>query len=172
MTTNRKSTVAASTQRFCVGSIAAHIDSFAEFLAGEGYAPQTVGAKCSLVADLSHWLKQRGLPLAKLDEARLNQFHGHHRGSRRRGDVFTGHQLLEHLRCLGVVPALLQKSRPDGSGESHTRLREILKFGAWLGTRDIDQLSAHRAKISDRAFREQDTTLSGSEAPGPASVHS
>src|SRR6202140_2975654 len=38
-----------------------------------------------------------------------NSFHNHRRGSRRRGDVSTGHQLLEQLRSLGVVPALPQK---------------------------------------------------------------
>ena len=109
MTIDRKSAVTASTQRVCIGSIAAHIDKFAECLAGEGYVSQTVKAKYALVADLSHWLKQRGVPLAKLDEARLKQFHAHRRGSRRRGDVSTGHQLLELLRRLGVVPAAPQK---------------------------------------------------------------
>jgi site-specific recombinase XerD len=109
MTINRKNAVTESTQRACIGSIAAHIDKFAESLAGEGYVSQTVKAKCALVADLSHWLKQRGVSLAQLDEARLKQFHTHRRGSRRRGDVSTGHQLLEHLRGLGVVPASPQK---------------------------------------------------------------
>ena len=36
MTINRKNAVTESTQRVCIGSIAAHIDKFAEFLAGEG----------------------------------------------------------------------------------------------------------------------------------------
>jgi hypothetical protein len=66
--------------------------------------------------DLSHWLKRRGLPVAKLDEARLKQFHARHRGSRRRGDVSTGHQLLALLRRLGVVPALSQ-GRPGALGQ-------------------------------------------------------
>ena len=44
----------------------------------------------------------------QLDEARLKQFHTHRRGSRRRGDVSTGHQLLAFLRRLGVVPASRQ----------------------------------------------------------------
>ena len=109
MAINRKSTVTASTQHACVGSLAAHLDKFAEFLVGEGYVSQTIKAKYALAADLSHWLKQRGVPLAKLDEARLTQFHAHRRGSRRRGDVSTGHQLLELLRRLGVVPAAPQK---------------------------------------------------------------
>ena len=110
MAINRKGTITASTQRACVGSLAAHQDKFAEFLVGEGYVSETIKAKYALVADLSHWLKQRGVPLAKLDETRLKQFHAHRRGSRRRGDVSTGHQLLELLRRLGVVPALYPDS--------------------------------------------------------------
>src|SRR5713101_5343560 len=117
MTINRKSAVTASTQRVCIGSIAAHIDKFAEFLAGEGYVSQTIKTKYALVVDLGHWLKQRGVPLAKLDEARLKQFHAHHHGSRRRGDVATGRQLLELLRRLGVVPALPQKVDQTALGQ-------------------------------------------------------
>ena len=123
MTINPKSAVTASTQRICIGSIAAHIDKFAESLAGEGYVSQTVKAKCALVADLSHWLKQHGVPLVQLDEAKLKQFHTHRRGSRRRGDVSTGHHLLEHLRRLGVVPALPQSGPDRFWGSSHTTTR-------------------------------------------------
>jgi site-specific recombinase XerD len=109
MTINHKITVTASTQRACVGSLSAHIDKFAELLADDGYTSQTVKTKTALVADLSHWLKQRRLPLAKLDEAGLKHFQAHHRGSRGRGDVSTGRQLLEFLRRLEVIPALPQK---------------------------------------------------------------
>ena len=117
MAINRKGTITASTQRACVGSLAAHLDKFAEFLVGEGYVSETIKAKYALVADLSRWLKQRGVPLAKLDETRLKQFHAHRRGSRRRGDVSTGHQLLELLRRLGVVPALPQKVDQTALGQ-------------------------------------------------------
>ena len=75
MTIARKSAVTASTRPACLGSLAPHIDKFAEFLAGEGYASGTVTTKYALVVDLSHWLKRRELPVAKLDEARLKQFH-------------------------------------------------------------------------------------------------
>ena len=117
MAINRKGTITASTQCACVGSLAAHLDKFAEFLVGEGYVSETIKAKYALVADLSHWLKQRGVPLAKLDETKLKQFHAHRRGSRRRGDVSTGHQLLEFLRRLGVVPALPQKVDQTALGQ-------------------------------------------------------
>lgn len=105
---NRTGSVTASTQRFCVGPLASHIDRFAGFLAGEGYASQTVKAKCALVAHFSLWLKRSRSPLEQLDEEKLKQFHARHRGSMRRGDVATGHQLLELLRRLGVIPALRQ----------------------------------------------------------------
>jgi site-specific recombinase XerD len=109
MAKNRNSTVTASTERACVGSLTA-LDEFAEFLAGEGYVSQTIEAKCALVAALSRWLKRRRVPLTKLNEARLKQFDAHRSGSRRRGDVYTACQLLEFLRRLGVVPALRQKA--------------------------------------------------------------
>jgi site-specific recombinase XerD len=62
-----------------------------------------------LVADLSYWLKRRRLPLAQLDEGKLKQFYAQHRHSIRRGDVWTGQQLLKLLRGLGVIAALPQK---------------------------------------------------------------
>src|SRR5260370_41266713 len=77
MAINRKSTVMASTQRACGGSLAAHLDKFAEFLVGEVYVSQTIKAKYALAAGLGHWLTQRGVPQAKLDEARLKQVHAH-----------------------------------------------------------------------------------------------
>ena len=94
MTITHDGAATTSDQRVCVGPLACYIDRFAEFLACEGYTSQTVKVKRALVADLSRWLARRGLPLATLDERRLKQFHAYHRHSLRRGDVFTGHQLL------------------------------------------------------------------------------
>src|SRR6266571_3354135 len=104
MTIIRKSAVRASTQRVCAGPLAPYIEKFAAFLAGEGYAAQTVRTKCALVAGLSHWLKRRGItPLARLDEERIHKFHAHRRNARGRGDVMTSRQLLEFLRSLGAI---------------------------------------------------------------------
>ena len=50
MATNRNGTVTALTERTCIGSLAAHLDKFAEFLASEGYVSQTIKDKCELVA--------------------------------------------------------------------------------------------------------------------------
>jgi hypothetical protein len=104
MTTIGKSTVQATTRRGCAGPLARYIEKFAAFLAGEGYAAQTLRTKCALVADLSHWLKRRGITqLARLDEERIRKFHAHRRNARGRGDVTTSRQLLEFLRGLGAI---------------------------------------------------------------------
>jgi len=152
MTIARKSAVTASTSPACVGSLAPHIDKFAEFLAGEGYASGTVTTKYALVVDLSHWLKRRELPVAKLDEARLKQA----RRCIHRPSAVSAFAPSRSRSCV------ITKGRPERSGSAHTRLREIPKFGARPRARDIDQLSAHRAKILDRTFREQGTAPSGS----------
>ncbi len=108
MKIDRKGALAEPTPRLYVGPLASQIDSFAEFLAHQGYAPGSVTSKCLLVADLSRWLKRRGLTLAQMDEGILKQFHAHHRSSIRRGDVATSQQMLTWLRGFGVVPALPQ----------------------------------------------------------------
>jgi len=106
MKIDRKSALAAPTPRFRVGPIASNIDNFAKYLTDQGYASVSVESKCLLVADLSRWLKRRGLRLAQVDEGKLKQFHAQHRRSIRRGDAATSQQLLKWLRDLGMVPAL------------------------------------------------------------------
>ena len=92
----------------CGGPLASHLDGFATLLASEGYAATTVHVKCTLVAELSRWLKRRKLPLAKLDEQWLQQFHAgrRRRGVAQRGDVATTQQLLTFLRGIGCAPVL------------------------------------------------------------------
>lgn len=160
MMNNRKGAVTASTQR-CVGPLASHTDRFAEFLAGEGYASQTVKAKCALVADLSHWLERRGLPLAKLDEERIEQFHAHRRDARRRGDVSTGHQLLEFLRRLGVTPSVRRKTDRSALGRLTQDYERFLSSERGLArTTVVAYLSTVRRFLTghfgDKALRLQD----------------
>jgi len=114
MTIIRKGAVTASNQRVCAGPLAPYVERFAAFLAGEGYAAQTLRSKCALVAGLSHWLKRRGITqLARLDEERVQKFHAHRRNARGRGDVTTSRQLLEFLRGLGAI-----SSRPPHTDRS------------------------------------------------------
>lgn len=126
--TNRKGVVTTSTQRVCVEQLASHIDSFAKFLAAEGYAAHTIKTKCAWVVDLSHWLKRCGLPLAELDEERIRQFHARRRDSTRRGDAATGDQLLEFLRRRSAVPSLPRKTDRSALG----RLME--DYGRYLSS--------------------------------------
>jgi integrase len=88
--------------------LASHIDGFAVLLRGQGYVAETVRQKCVLLADLSQWLGVRGLPLNKLDEALVAQFHTDRcprdRQQMRRGRAATTSQILNYLRDLGCIP--------------------------------------------------------------------
>ena len=94
----------------CNGPLASHVQSFAAQLSSQGYAQETIRAKCDLLTDLSRWLQRRQLPLEALDEGRLKQFLAtrRRRDQVRRGDPATGQQLLQHLRDLGNVAAPAQ----------------------------------------------------------------
>jgi len=91
--------------------LASHIEGFAAQLFREGYAPNTVRAKCDVLADLSRWLERRGLPLSALAESRLKHFQAarRRRGEARRGDPATGEQLLAYLRNRDDIAAAVQK---------------------------------------------------------------
>jgi site-specific recombinase XerD len=118
MTIIRKGAVRASTQRVCAGLLAPYVDRFEAFLAGEGYAAQTIRTKCALIANLSHWLKRHGVTrLARLDEERIHKFHAHRRNARGRGDVMTSRQLLEFLRSLGAISP--RRPQTDRSALGH-----------------------------------------------------
>jgi integrase/recombinase XerD len=94
----------------CDGPLASHVQSFATQLSSQGYAQETIRAKCDLLTDLSRWLQRRQLPLEALDGDRLKQFLAtrRRRDQLRRGDPATGRQLLQHLRDLGNVAAPVQ----------------------------------------------------------------
>lgn len=97
--------------RSCTGPLTSHIEGFAALLFREGYAPNTVRAKCDVLADLSRWLERRGLSLSALDEGRLKHFQAtrRRRGDARRGDPATGHQLLGYLRDRNDIVAAAPK---------------------------------------------------------------
>jgi len=110
MATNRQA--AAADELSCAGPLECCIGGFAAQLSGQGYAPDTIHAKCALLSDLNRWLERRQLSLAALDERRLRQFQAsrRRRGRMRRGDPATAQQLLQYLRERGhtapAVPAI------------------------------------------------------------------
>jgi hypothetical protein len=61
----------------CSDPISKHMEQFAQYLSGEGYASQTIKWKRSLAAELSAWIEHRGLSIKRLDESHLEQFHAH-----------------------------------------------------------------------------------------------
>lgn len=89
-----------------VGPLASCIDGFSARLASQGYAKSTAKEKLRLVADLSRWLHRGKLPVAALDERRVNQFLTYRRRDARvrHGDAATCRMLLRYLRDLGSIP--------------------------------------------------------------------
>jgi site-specific recombinase XerD len=111
MMLTRHSAATAPDGQSCTGPLASHIERFAAQLSRNGYAQNTVRAKCDVLADLSRWLERRRLSLAALDEGRLRHFQAtrRRRGKARRGDPATGEQLLGYLRDRGDIAAAAQR---------------------------------------------------------------
>ncbi|MEM5353435.1 tyrosine-type recombinase/integrase [Paraburkholderia caribensis] len=114
MTLTRHDGTTSPVRQYCDGPLASHLEGFAAQLLRMGYAPNTVHAKCDVLADLSRWLGRRQIPLAKLNETRLRQFQEARRlrNSVRRCDLATGQQFLAYLRDQGdIAPAVQQIDR-------------------------------------------------------------
>ena len=80
------------------------LQRFTASLIEQGYADETVQWKVKRVTDFGQWLKQKGVAVADLDEARVKAFlKRQHR--ERRGDLRTLQQFLDQLRKQNVVPA-------------------------------------------------------------------
>src|SRR6266851_919636 len=101
------------------GPLATYAAGFAEWLAGQGYAPSTVGHQLTLVARLSRWLEQEEVPPPALSEAVAQRFAqsvqvtGRARPTARAVDPVLG-----YLRGLGAVPLL----EPPRQESPHQRL--------------------------------------------------
>lgn len=106
MATDRNRAATALVERPCSDPLASYIDGFASQLYGEGYRAVTIRTKCRIVADLSRWLTQRRIALAKIDEEQVRLFHlvRRRRIGSRRSDPATTHQLLGYLRDRGDIP--------------------------------------------------------------------
>ena len=89
----------------------------------------------------------------ELDEQSLKQFYNHCSSSIRRGDVFTGRQLLEFLRSTKLIPAPPQKLDSTALGKLMQDYERFLRsecgprplYGEWLST--------DRTKIPDRTIQ-------------------
>ena len=139
-------------RQICGGPLASHVGGFAVQLSRMGYAPNTVHAKCDVLADLSRWLGRRQIPLAKLNETRLIQFQEARRLRNivRRGDLATGQQLLAYLRDRGdIAPAAQKIDRTPSS-------RLILDFEAFLyAERGLSRSTVVRYLLVIRRFLDE-----------------
>ena len=179
MTLTRHGAATAPEEQSCTGPLATHVEGFAAQLSHEGYAPNTVRAKCAVLADLSRWLERRQLTLAALDEGRLRQFQATHRRWNKvhRGDPATGQQLLEYLRDRNDIAAAAQRIDrtaaacltrdfeafqragldPEFKGAHllrHSLATNLLRRGASLG--EIGQLLRHRQPTTTQIYAKVD----------------
>jgi site-specific recombinase XerD len=89
----------------CDGPLGPYVEGFAARLATQGYTAATTKEKRRLIAHLSRWLERHDLPLASLDEERVERFLADHGPTHvRRGDPGTCRMLLDYLRELGRIP--------------------------------------------------------------------
>ncbi len=90
--------------RSCVLGI--HLDDFCTRLEDLGYVRATVRDKLSVLEDFARWMQEKHVAVGDLDEQHAAQFVRTRRrsGSRCRGTERTLLQLIEQLRCEGVVP--------------------------------------------------------------------
>jgi integrase/recombinase XerD len=100
-----------------VGRLAAHLDGFATFLRGQGYALATVRHKNDLLADFSVWLAEHDVPLEDLVETHVGQFLTEDHRRARRGDAWTIRQLIEYLRDIGCIPMPVRLVDSTAAGE-------------------------------------------------------
>jgi hypothetical protein len=113
---------------YCCGPLVRHTEQFSKFLVDQGYTPQTtpqtVKKKRTLTAKFGAWMGCQGLTLSKLNDAHLKQFLAHQRRVGP-GDNFTGAQLLQFLRRIGVTPCLPPKIDRSPLRYTHSRIREL-----------------------------------------------
>lgn len=83
--------------------LAVRLDAFAAVLSAKGYAPSSGQTQLLLISDLSHWLSERGLPAARLDEQQIQNFLRRPRRYAGRGSRSTLLRFLEYLRARGAV---------------------------------------------------------------------
>lgn len=100
-----------------LGSLALHLDSFADALERARYAPSTIRIKLRLVADLDEWLQRSGRTVTDLDQDGIEVFLSarRRRHRRHRVDRPTLRHFVEHLQRKGVIamsPAVAVEETP------------------------------------------------------------
>lgn len=92
-------------RRLVDGPTGPHLDSFARSLADLGYAHSTARAQLQLLAEFGGWLQRSDIALDELNEEIVGAFVDDRRseGRLRRGDAYTVHRFVDHIREKGVL---------------------------------------------------------------------
>ena len=134
-----------------VGPLAPYIDHLAARLTKQQYGHETARHKIRVVADLSLWLKRRGLRASQVDEQLITKFLPRRRcyDPARRGDSSASTLMLQLLRELDVAPPPPAKPSPhhpiERSFERYLREERRLSQASLLNTLPfVRQLLVHR----------------------------
>ena len=102
---NQLFTSSSTIERLRQGPLFEHLDAYAEALAGQGYALNSIRSQIVVISDLSRWLQQKHIAVATLDSGALTRFLKRHGrpDSVRRGDTRALSRFLSSLRQAGVV---------------------------------------------------------------------
>jgi site-specific recombinase XerD len=101
---NQLFTLPNTIQRLRQGPLNEHLDSYANLVAEQGYALNSIRSQIVVIADLSRWLQQKNIAVVNLDGnvvARFFKVHGRQDGIRR-GDACALNRFLSWLRQTGL----------------------------------------------------------------------
>jgi site-specific recombinase XerD len=134
------------------GPLAPHLDSFAARLSEQGYSKYYGRQKIEMVADLSQWLDRNHIPVANLNERRIDVFLAARSKGRCHigGEKFMLVKLLRQLREDGLVPVA-----PPPAVRDPIDLIER-EYGRFLSQeRGLSQSTLHNYLPVARAFLSQ-----------------
>jgi site-specific recombinase XerD len=116
---NQLFTLPKTIQRLRQGPLNEHLDSYANLVAEQGYALNSIRSQIVVIADLSRWLQQKNIAVVNLDGnvvARFLKAHGRQDGIRR-GDACALNRFLSWLRQTGIIGP--EPKRPVESPRQH-----------------------------------------------------
>ncbi len=116
-------------RRLMDGPQGPHHDSFAASLVELGYANSTARAKLQLLAEFGVWLQRNNLAFDELDERIVTAFVDDRRsaGRLRRGDAFTVHRFVAHLRKKGALALHEPEEESSPLSRIESEYRDYLK---------------------------------------------
>jgi len=126
--------------RHRTGLFGAHIDTFVELLAGQGYPRETIRLQCCRIRDFGQWLERSGFGIVDLDDELVSKYleEGLRSGRyRNRGDTCV-RLFIDHLRELDVLKAPVSERKESPLDQLVARYSEYLKAERGLVQDTVD----------------------------------